>query len=198
MVSERILNNYYNKGGYNKPQYIGYMMKMIREIKPLTEEEWKIWYLENVHDENYINALANQMYCSIPACYNATETECVAYIYDVMFRRTFQGYNKEKHALRILREVISQNVQEAPEIWDTEYFIDFFVTGRTGNLVGIQLKPETFYRGHYQFVVDIEGKMKRFCQEQNATAYVLIYKASSDDEITFVDTTVIEDIKRQL
>ena len=51
MASEYILNKYYNQGGYNRPQLSGYVMKMIRELRPLTEAEWQLYYLSNIHDE---------------------------------------------------------------------------------------------------------------------------------------------------
>ncbi len=199
MATERLLNNYYNTGGYNQPARIGYMIKMIRNLKPLTEEEWKLWYLENVHDERYLEGLAEEMYQSIPRSFNVSIDECRSYIYDVMFRRTFQGYNKEKNALRILRDLVSPDVQEAPEDWDTEYFIDFFIKSNCGDLVGIQLKPETFYRGHYQHVVDINGKINAFCRKYSAKAYVLQYRQSSDQEgIVFSNPDIIEEIKKSI
>lgn len=199
MATERLLNQYYNAGGYNHHARIGYMMKMIRSLKPFTEEEWKLWYLENVHDERYLEGLAKEMCQSIPKSCNVSIDECRAYIDDVMFRRTFQGYNKEKLALRIVRDVVSPDVQEAPEDWDTEYFIDFFVESRSGHLVGIQLKPETFYCGRYQYVVDIKGKMDAFCQKYNAQAYVLIYRQASDGEgMVFSNPDIIEEIKQSL
>lgn len=195
---ERDLNYYYNKGGFNNPSKIGFMMKMIRELRPLTEDEWQIWYLSNVHNEDYLKGLAKEMYQTMPANLNASVEQCLAYIYDVMFHRTFQGYNKEKLALQILRKAVSPDVQEAPEDWDTQYFIDFYIRGSNGRLIGIQLKPETFYWGGYQNVVDIRGKMAAFCQDYNALAYVLIYKQSTGSGITFSDPTVIEEIKRSL
>jgi hypothetical protein len=199
MATERLLNNYYNTGGYNQPARIGYMINMIRSLKPLTEEEWKLWYIENVHDESYLEGLAEEMYQSIPRSCNVSIDECRSYIYDVMFRRTFQGYNKEKIALRILRDLVSPDVQEAPEDWDTEYFIDFFIKSSRRDLVGIQLKPETFYRGHYQHVVDISGKMNAFCRKYGAKAYVLKYRQSSDQEgIVFSNPDVIEEIRQSI
>ncbi len=199
MASERILNNYYNIGGFNKPTRIGYMMKMIRNLKPLTEEEWKIWYLSNIHNEDYLDNLAFEMQQSIPTQYDVSHGDCLDYIYDVMFRRTFLGYNKEKQALAILRDIISPHVKEAPEKWDTEYFIDFYVYGKNGELIGIQLKPETFYIGHYQCKVDIRGKMQAFCREQNAVAYVLKYAVNSEnDRIIFSNGEVIDEIKGYL
>ena len=47
---EAILNRYYNIGGFNSPERIGYMMKMIRDLKPSSMMEWMHWYFEYVHD----------------------------------------------------------------------------------------------------------------------------------------------------
>lgn len=199
MTSEGTLNNFYNRGGFNQPSRIGFMMKMIRELKPLTEEEWQIWYLNNVHDEEYLNKLSQEMASFIPSSYNISVEECKDYIYDVMFRRTFNGYNKEKQALKLLRDVISPTVEEAPEDWDTEYFIDFFLYDKNSHLIGIQLKPETFYIGHYQNKVDITGKMQAFRNDKNASTFILKYKtASSENKITFVNPEVIDEIKSML
>ena len=196
MASEKVLNNYYNIGGYNKPARIGYMMNMIRQLKPLTEDGWKIWYFDNVHDESYLNGLAAEMHDSIPASYAVSLQECKDYIYDVMFRRTFQGYNKEKLALQLLRREISHSVQEAPKEWDTNYFIDFYVNDRAGKPIGIQLKPESFYYGHYQYVVDIRGKMQAFCDLYQTSAFVLQYSVDNrTDRISISNPTVIEEIR---
>lgn len=197
MSDERILNNYYNIGGFNKPERIGYMMSMIRNLRPLTAEEWEIWYTDNVHDRDYIDGLSIEMYNSIPSQYGVTSAACRAYVYDVMFRRTFQGYNKEKQALRFLRQSVSKDVQEAPKEWDTEYFIDFYIPKSENHpLIGIQLKPDTFFLGHYQRVVDIEGKMNRFATMYRALAYILKYRQIVDEErtIEFTNPEVISEI----
>ena len=100
MTKEQILNKYYNIGSFNAPSRIGYMMNYIRELSPLTEDEWRIWYINNVHDENYIIDIAEEMQHSIPADYNITFGDCHDYVIDVMFHRTFKGYSKgnvEKH-----------------------------------------------------------------------------------------------------
>ncbi len=195
MKKEGLLNTYYNKGEFNHPARIGYMIKTIRQLSPLTEDEWRIWYLKNIHDDSYLTGLAEEMCGTIPPQYHIGVDECKDYIYDVMFRRTFQGYNKEKSALRILRQEVSPDVQEAPEDWDTQYFIDFYVKGADNRLVGIQLKPETFYHGQYQNIVDIEGKMGAFRQKYNAATFILTYRQSSEKEIVFCDPGVIKKIK---
>ena len=200
MANEQLLNSYYNKGGFNKPERIGYMMNMIRKLRPLTEEEWEIWYLKNIHDEKYLDELADEMWHSIPETLCVSKNECRGYIYDVMFRRTFLGYNKEKLALRLLRNTVSPDVQEAPKEWDTEYFIDFYIRDQNDSLIGIQLKPETFFHGGYQNFVDIKGKMKAFCRDFHANAYVLTYRQTGNNanKIEFTNPEVIDEIKQQL
>jgi hypothetical protein len=198
MITEKFLNDYYNKAGLNKPVRIGYIMKLIRKLKPLTEEEWKNWYLEKVHNEQYLENLAKEMQQSIPSSYNISLEVCRDYIYKVMFYRTFLGYNKEKSALQILQKEIAPEVQEASAEWDTKYFIDFYVKGPTGKLVGIQLKPDTFYKGNYQTVVDIDGKMKAFCQTYKAKAYVLTYKQNLSTGIEFTNPQIIDKIKQEI
>lgn len=201
MAKEKDLNHYYNIGKFNHPSRIGYMMKMIRDVKPITEDEWKMWYLDNVHDEQFIKETASEMYQIIPEHMNVREDECFDYVNDVMFHRTFKGYNKEKLALKVLREVVSPNVQESPAEWDTKFFIDFYVYGNRKNLIGMQLKPDTFFTGHYQYKVDIKGKMDAFCREYNAKAYILTYdseKSKEINEIEFTDPKVIEEIRNQL
>lgn len=196
MPNERVLNNYYNVGGFNAPARIGYVMSMIRKLRPLTVDEWKTWYFTNVHDEEYLYQLAVEMHSSIPVSYDITIEDCKDYIYDVMFRRTFQGFDRENQALMLLRAVIDPSVKEAPKEWDTEYFIDFYLYGSDGKLIGIQLKPDTFYYGHYYNVVDIRGKMERFCRENDAKAFVLQYISNGDiRDIEFVNPEVVSDIK---
>ena len=60
-MNERILNKYYNIGNFNHPSRIGYMMKMIRELKPLTQDEWRLWYYKNIHDEQYVKDIASEI-----------------------------------------------------------------------------------------------------------------------------------------
>lgn len=199
MYNEKTMNNYYNLGGFNRPQRIGYMMKMIRDLCPLTMEEWKSWYFENVHNAEYLHQLAVEMQATIPVTNNISVNDCERYIYDVMFRRTFQGYNKEKQALKLLRDMISPSIEESPKEWDSRYFIDFYLRDASGMLIGIQLKPDTFYLGNYQAVVDIEGKMKSFREKYNAETFVLKYNpGKSNQAIEFVNPNVVSEIKKLL
>lgn len=98
-----------------------------------------------------------------------------------------------------LKNAIPLMVQEAPEDWDTQYFIDFYVYSSRNELIGIQLKPETFYMGRYQYKVDIRGKMNAFCRDKNARAFILKYSVASDRSgIIFTNPEVINEIQTYL
>ena len=198
MHDENTLNKYYNIGGFNKPKIIGYVMTMIRNLQPRTMEEWKIWYLTNIHNESYLHNLAIEMHSTIPHNLNISIDDCEKYIYNVMFRRTFEGFNKEKQALKILRNIIDPSIQESPKEWDTDFFIDFFLHDKNNNLIGIQLKPDTFYLGNYQNIVNINGKMKQFCDQFNAKTFVLKYNSKNKNNIEFINPEIIIEIKKLL
>ena len=175
-VHESILNRFYNVGGFNKPERVGYLMKMIRNLKPSSMMEWMYWYFEHIHDFSYLYNLAIQFWQTIPDTYGIEFKEALAYVGDVMFQRTFSGYIKEANALQILRKAINPTIEESPADWDNLYFIDFFYYDKTGHLVGIQLKPESFLHCHCNQYVTIDNKIQRFCKDYNAKAFILYYR----------------------
>src|SRR5690554_4994077 len=127
--NEKTLNYYFNKGKFNHPSEIGYVMNSIRESSPLTVNEWRTYYYENVRSKQFLNDLSERMYESMSDRhkneYNVEQ--CFEYISDVIFRRTFEGYNKENIALNIINEKIDVRVELSPKEWDGKYFIDFLI-----------------------------------------------------------------------
>lgn len=196
---EAILNQYYNIGGFNRPERIGYMMKMIRDIKPSSMMDWMHWYFEHVHDFPYLYNLSIEFWKTIPTTYEIEFKEALAYVGDVMFQRTFSGYSKEANALQILRNAINPTIQESPAHWDNLYFIDFYFYDTQNHLIGIQLKPESFLHGHYEQHVAINAKMQHFCSTYNAKAFILYYRqgynAKSMDDF-FINPETINLIKQ--
>lgn len=198
--NEKILNKCYNLSALNRPARIGYIMSMIRDVKPLTAREWREWYINNVHSENEITALGKELYWSVLENYPGADIsmeDCVSYVNDVMFRRTFNGYNKEQTTLSVLRALISPSVQEAPAGWDTAYFIDFFFRTSNGQMVGIQLKPSTYITGkHYNDDCNAMERLRRFHDKFGARVWVLVYDASdSSDGITFTNPGALEKMR---
>lgn len=192
---EKALNKYYNKGRFNNPGRIGYMMKIIRKAKPSSEKEWKDYYFTNVNKPEIIDEISEDMYKFIPSSEKISKELCREYIIDVMFRRTYEGWKKEEQAFKILQKHFP-TIQEAPEDWDNIYFIDFYFKSKGGRLIGIQLKPETFYSGRYNKKVDIEGKHRAFREKYNAKTFILTYKQLYDNnKVVLTDPSIIDEIK---
>ena len=174
-------------------------MKMIRELKPSSMMDWMRWYFEHVHDFPYLYNLTIEFWQTIPAAYKIEFKEALAYVGDVMFQRTFSGYSKESSALQILRKTINPTIQESPAHWDNLYFIDFYFYNSQNQLIGIQLKPESFLHGHYEQHIAINTKMQHFCSTYNARAFILYYRqgynAKSKDDF-FINSETINLIKQ--
>ena len=177
---ETLLNKYYNLGKFNSPDRIGHVMSEIRKLRPATVRDWYLYYVENIRSRDYIKGLARQFFESVPAEHGITYDECLRYMCNVMFARTFAGYNKEQKALRFLRNEISPNIRESTPDMDNLYFVDFCLFCENGHVIGLQLKPETFYTGHYENVVRIEEKMAAFRRAYEADTFFLRYKPSED------------------
>ena len=193
-MTERQLNYYFNKGKFNHPKEIGYVMNEIRKCAPVTLNEWRKYYLQYVRENSILEKLATRMYESIEIQFRfeTYRNECLNYIHDVIFRRTFIGYNKENIALKILNGILGNKVELSPKEWDGEYFIDFVIKDP---LIGIQLKPETFYQGKYNIIVNIDEKLKKFERDFKAKTFILIYLKGDDNGIKIINQGIIDEIK---
>lgn len=193
-VNEVQLNYYFNKGKFNHPIEIGFVMNEIRKAKPMTINEWRFYYYDNVRSEEQLYEIALRMYNSVEenSRNNYTVEICLNYIKDVIFRRTFEGYNKENEALKILNKIINTKVMLSPKEWDGEFFIDFIIENP---LIGIQLKPITFYKGGYNRIVNIDNKLKEFEKMYKAKTFILIYEIKNN-LIEIQNMAVIDEIKR--
>lgn len=196
IIDERTLNYYFNKGKFNYPSVIGYVMDEIRKASPVTLNEWRLYYYQNVRTEKYLTDLANKMYESMSELHknSFSVNDCIEYVNDVIFRRTFEGYNKENQALIVINEVINANVELSPKEWDGVYFVDFVIRKP---LVGIQLKPKTFYTGGYHNIVRIDDKLAKFEKDFNAKTFILIYEKIANS-IKIINDEVIDKINKLL
>ena len=193
---ERTLNYYFNKGKFNYPSVIGYVMDEIRKASPVTLNEWRFYYYKNVRTEKYLTDLANKMYESMSELHKNifSVNDCIEYVNDVIFRRTFEGYNKENQALIVINKVINANVELSPKEWDGVYFVDFVIHKP---LVGIQLKPKTFYTGGYHNIVRIDDNLAEFENDFNAKTFILVYEKIGNS-IKIINDEVIDEINKLL
>ena len=192
---EKELNYYFNIGKFNHPEVIGYVMNEIRKANPITLNQWRNYYYNNVRSKEYLDELALKMFNSIPIKRRKilTLSKCKEYIDDVIFRRTFEGFNRENQALNLLNELLNNKVELSPKEWDGKYFIDFIINKP---LIGIQLKPKTFYDGHYDVVTNIDQKLEEFEQNFNAKTFILVYEESDNNHIEIINMEVVDEIKQ--
>lgn len=189
---EQKLKAYYTEGGFNSAKRIGYVMKLIRELKPLTAEEWRSWYLENVHDEKYLERLAGDMFRTVPVEEDFTYQDCLQYIYEMMFRRTFLGYNKEKAGLQFLREQVSSEVQESPQDWIQKYDAPFYVITKEGKQLLLRLQ---FDRCAQVQDPALDQRTKDFCEKNNAEVFLIAYARDPSGTAVPSNLNVIKQIK---
>ena len=184
-----ILNQVYNDNGYNRISVIGPLMKMCRDLQPLTAEEWKQWYFDNVHSESYLNDIATDFHSKVRQ-YGYSESDCRKYIDDIMFDKTFMGYSKECQALGYLKKELGCEVRQAPSKWDAKYYIDFYINAPR---IGIQLKPETVKE--YLAEIGIQEKIQRFCNEKHARAFILYYRKDAQG-LEIINKDTVKSVKQ--
>lgn len=199
MKQEKILNNYYNRLKLNHPDKIGYVMDMIRELKPESQEAFEKWYYKNVRSERYVENLSARLFDAIPGGLGISREDCRSYVREVMFKRTYEGWRSERDAMTILCKSVFHGIKEAPKKWDSEYFIDFYVLGDGRRpMIGLQLKPESFFYGKYQNKVDIEEKMKAFERRYHAISYVLTYERKKDGRLVITNEDAVNEIRDRI
>ena len=70
-----------------------------------------------------------------------TEEECIDYAYNLVLRRTYDGYRTEIETIYgQLEGAIGMKIESAPDNWDRTHSVDFFI--QVGEkYIGIQIKP---------------------------------------------------------
>ncbi|CUU06142.1 MjaI restriction endonuclease [Armatimonadetes bacterium GBS] len=155
---EWILNIAFNRWQYNRPHYVGKLSESIRECAPRTLEEWERYYFEKVRPtqkmladtmEEHLNEIGRRLYVKISEQLRAeieaiTEEDCIQYVYEVVIKRTFEGYLREKKTVYEQLETLLQvKMEPAPDEWDRKYNIDFYI--KVGErYIGIQIKPVSY------------------------------------------------------
>lgn len=192
---EAILSKYYTEGHFNSPQRVGYVMKMIRTRNPLIEEEWRSWYTDKIHDEAYLEKLAGEMFRTIPSSDGISYRDCLRYIHDVMFRRTFLSYNKTKRGLQILRDVLSPTFEEAPSDWQKTYAIHYYAKSHAGKYVCVHLSYHPAREAGIEKADVVEKKLDLFRSQNDGSAFSLLYTADNTGTVEFLFPDMLDDIR---
>jgi len=106
-TKEFILNYAMNRWQLNFKKNVGPTSELIRSCAPSNFEEWKQYYFTHGRSESHIEELGGILYEKIsrilpeeerfhPNLINSiSRQDCIDYMFDVVLRRTFEGYMKE-------------------------------------------------------------------------------------------------------
>jgi len=152
---ETLLNYGLNRWGLNKAYSVGALSELIRSCAPNEYTEWEEFYFTkgkqkkingiNITRE-YITGLGQTLYIKLSEVVQSelaaiTEEECIEYAYNLVLRRTYDGYRTEIETIYgQLESAVERKIEPAPDNWDRAYSVDFFIKVKD-NFIGIQIKP---------------------------------------------------------
>ena len=160
MPREWVLNMATNRWGLNKKNSVGPVSQWIRECDPKTLADWEQAYYQklagflkekgfSLSPREYLEGLGRKLYVKITEVIQAeieeiTEEDCIAYIYDLVIGRTYDGYLTEiKTVYGKLQKALGVDIKPAPDEWDRLYNVDFYIQVG-GKYIGLQIKPITY------------------------------------------------------
>lgn len=213
-AQEWVLNIAFNRWQFNRPRYVGRLAESIRACAPRTLEEWERYYFENVRPEGpllgrdmreHLEEVARRLYVKISEQLRAeieavTEEDCRSYIYDVVIRRTFEGYMTEKKTIyEQLQERLGVQILPAPDEWDRRYNVDFYIP-MGSRAVGLQIKPITYQQAPeaYRWYEWMHESHKRFQHEQGGKVFVVFSITEKGGQKRIWNEEVIEEIREEL
>ncbi|OIN96449.1 MjaI family restriction endonuclease [Candidatus Desantisbacteria bacterium CG1_02_38_46] len=204
MAKEWILNQAMNRWGLNKKNSVGPVSDLIRKCTPKTLEDWKKYYFEKVHPEEYLEELGKKLYVKITEVIQyevaeVTEKDCIDYIKDVVISRTFDGYQTEIQTIYgQLQKFLGVPIKPAPDEWDRLYNVDFFIEVKD-KYIGLQIKPVTFEHTFedYKWKEMQETTHKKFQQKFGGRVFT-IFSVKEDDKKKIKDPEVIDEIKKEI
>ncbi len=152
---ETLLNYGLNRWGLNKAYSVGALSELIRSCAPNEYKEWEEFYFTKGKQKKkngiditreYITGLGQTLYIKLSEVVQSelaaiTEEECIEYAYNLVLRRTYDGYRTEIETIYgQLESAVERKIEPAPDNWDRAYSVDFFIKVK-GKFIGIQIKP---------------------------------------------------------
>jgi hypothetical protein len=220
LAKEWVLNIALNRWQFNRPKYVGKISEEIRKCQPKSLEDWKEYYYKNVKPakyiemkkfiptltvEEYLNHLGTELCKKIHEVLRKeieeiTDDDCKAYIKQVVFERTYEGYITEKKTVyEYLEREIGTKINPAPDEWDRKYNVDFYIKAQKG-YIGIQIKPITYKQTPqiHNWLDWLRDSHKKFEKEIGGRVFV-VFSVKDEKGGKFVyNREVISEIKQTI
>jgi hypothetical protein len=129
-----------------------------------------------------------------------TEEDCIAYVREVVFNRTYEGYITEKQTVyEQLEQVLGVRLCPAPDEWDRRYNVDFYIPVRD-KAIGIQIKPITYTQTPevHKWQEWMRESHEKFEREQGGKVFIVFSVTEKSGAKRIFNTEVIDEIRAEL
>ena len=211
---ETLLNYGLNRWGLNKAYSVGALSELIRSCAPKEFKEWEEFYFTKGKQKKkggisitreYINLLGQTLYIKLSEVVqmelkSITEEECIEYAYNLVLRRTYDGYRTEIETIYgQLEAAIERRIEPAPDNWDRAYSVDFFIKIKEKYL-GIQIKPIASGQAlnQYQWIEMHKVNHAKFEKEFGGKVFFVYSTKGSTGKKKIYNTEIIEEISLEI
>ena len=205
MAKKQILNSATNRFQLNFKRNVGAVSEEIRKCAPKTIRDWESYYFKNVKPKDHIVDLGKKLYVKITEVIASeveviTEEDCIAYILNLVIKRTFDGYMTERATIYgQLQEILGVKIEPASDEWDRLFNVDFFIK-LNGKYIGLQIKPASGVSHISQIFKERQLQEKthqKFTEKYGGKVfYVILIKEGDKKKIHNVE--VIDEIKNEI
>ena len=210
---ETLLNYALNRWGMNKAHSVGALSELIRECSPKELRDWEEFYFSKAKQKKknginitreYITELGKILYIKLSEVVqnellSITEEECIDYVYNLVIRRTFDGYKTEIDTIYgQLENILGYKIEPAPDKWDRTYSVDFFI--KLGEkFIGIQIKPVSSINSinQYQWEDINKSNHQKFEKDFGGKVF-FIYSTKINGNKKIYNIEIIEDILNEI
>lgn len=211
---ETLLNYGLNRWGLNKAYSVGALSELIRSCAPKEFKEWEEFYFTQGKQKKkdgikitreFITGLGQTLYIKLTEVVqkelaSITEEECIEYAYNLVLRRTYDGYRTEIETIYgQLEGAVEMKIEQAPDKWDRAYSVDFFI--KVGEkYIGIQIKPIASGQAlnQYQWIEMHKKNHEKFEKEFGGKVFFVYSIKAGTGKKKIFNVEVIEEIRAEI
>lgn len=211
---ETLLNYGLNRWGLNKAYSVGALSELIRSCAPKEFKEWEEFYFTQGTQKKkdriritreYITSLGQTLYIKLTEVVqkelaSITEEECIEYAYNLVLRRTYDGYRTEIETIYgQLEGAVEKKIEQAPDKWDRTYSVDFYIKV-ADKFIGIQIKPIASGQAlnQYQWIEMHKKNHEKFEKEFGGKVFFVYSIKAGTGKKKIFNVEVIEEIRAEI
>jgi hypothetical protein len=213
MSKQMHLNHAMNLFGLNKKRNIGDLNTAISIAAPFTETDWEAYYYVQILTRQKLDEIGSDLYRRIretilPEVQSITESDCKAYMKDLVITKTFEGRKARYEIFHgLLLEAtgkefkfLPDEAQHNPEDWRPRTFrIDYYFEGNdTSPLVGIKVCPHSMAFSADLFVAQARQEIEqthRDWEDKGAGRFFILYYQIDRRGVQLSNPEILDEIR---